>query len=509
MTPSSLLNQLDITAAVTAELGYTTKLLPIRTEQRILPHHIDRVVAIIEASLRQDRTAEPASVVLASKTKGSRPLNMWRLQDRVLYRALTDRLRVKLPEQLQQRGSHADFEAMPYNNELNTYIDCTDITAFYQYVDHDVLADELIAQTGDFHVVTALVELLGQVMGGRVGIPQVHDSSDVLGDTYIDPVRRKLIRAGYDAYCYADDFRVGCSTLGQARAALELCTSAAREIGLVLNDSKTYTYHRDTYAGTLNRRTVAEDSILTSMNLQEAAEMLLHGEYSDTDETLEPDFGQINDTTPSMDDEENSGAAFERNELVGGVWQVWENFPEHHRSQTFRQLLGEALPVLGSLGDVRPMNRLEDLLDAAPNLTPKIAAYLANLATRNSLDRSSVDRRMFGLVKSDRLSEWQMIWLAFAAASLQPNPFLAPVTSQMAEWLGDCVQTGSHILAAYAADALGQLKVGDGAVLAAARDRVTPEHRLPIMWALGRIDAELAETIADNGLERLMLPAQP
>lgn len=142
---------------------------------------------------------------------------------------------------------------MLHRNQSNAYIASTDITAYYQYIDHDVLADELIAQTGDFHAVTALTDLLHQVMGGRVGIPQVHSSSDILGDTYIDPIRRTLIRAGYDAYSYADDFRIGCHNLGSARAALELCSAAAHELGLVLNDAKTFTYGRDTYDQALGR----------------------------------------------------------------------------------------------------------------------------------------------------------------------------------------------------------------------------------------------------------------
>jgi hypothetical protein len=32
----------------------------------------------------------------------------------------------------------------------------------------------------------------------RVGLPQVHSASDVLGDTYIDPVRRRMLRKHAD-----------------------------------------------------------------------------------------------------------------------------------------------------------------------------------------------------------------------------------------------------------------------------------------------------------------------
>ena len=48
---------------------------------------------------------------------------MWRLQDRVLYRALVDRLKLKLPEDLQGRETHDEFERRPHQNPDNTYDD--------------------------------------------------------------------------------------------------------------------------------------------------------------------------------------------------------------------------------------------------------------------------------------------------------------------------------------------------------------------------------------------------
>lgn len=116
-----------------------------------------------------------------------------------------------------------------------------------------------------------------------------------------------------------------------------------------------------------------------------------------------------------------------------------------------------------------------------------------------------VGRKIDSLVRNDRLSDWQRLWLAHAASAIQGAIVPPPTT----EWLNDCVRAGSDILAAYAADALGQLKTGDFDALAAALNRVGAEHRLPIVWALGQLDADKAREIVDSELERLMLPAQP
>ncbi|MGE2772572.1 RNA-directed DNA polymerase [Rhodococcus sp. 1.20] len=515
MHRSVLLDELDLATAVTAELEYTTLLLPPLAVTGVLTFRSEQVTNLVRSALDQDVTATPASVVLASKTKGVRPLNQWRLQDRVFYSALVERLRLQLPNELQKRRSHAKFEAAPYANDVNEYICSTDITAYYQYIDHDVLADELIAQTGDFHAVTALTGLLEQIMGTRVGIPQVHDASDVLGDTYVDPIRRALIRAGYDTYVFADDFRIGCSSLGQARAALELCTNAARELGLVLNDAKTYTYKRETYLGTMNRLSTAESTLLEEMNLKVAADFLFPREYADRDKAspLEPDFSHIDGAVPGMDGEESvdDPRIDERNsDLVRAVWAAWENNTEARTHQTVRHLLGQALPALGTLGDEGPLSQVPNLLDTAPHLTPKIAAYLKNLDADDVLHSNRVDNLIYTLVRSDRLSEWQKLWLAYvlgspkAAHPFEPAP--DPRPPLIIEWLNDCVQSEHDALAAAAADSLGRLNVGDTDILTAAYGRVAPEYRLPILWALGKLDPDKAHKVAEGKYHRLVLP---
>lgn len=512
MDQSALIDQLDLTAAITTELVSTTRHLPRPPENSALNRPNLPVEKIIRAALEHNSVAERASVVLAVKPKGIRPLNVWRLQDRVFYRALTERIRAQLPGELQQRGTHADFEKAPHDNPANEYINATDITAFYQYVDHDLLADELIAQTGDYHSVTALIDLLGQVMGTRVGIPQVHTASDVLGDVYIDPIRRSLIRDGYDAYTYADDFRIGCSTLGQARAALECCASAAHDLGLVLNGVKTFTYSRDKYESTLNRRNAAQTSVLESMGLQAAADFFLMSSYDETGEHIETDLSHIDDTPAAQDDEENvkdDAVNPEQSALAQAVWQVWEHQSDTRDSQTVRQLLGEALPLLGINNGTHQIHFLEDILDVAPELTPKVALYLSNLASGTPFTGHLVDQHIHKLVHTDRLNDWQKVWLAYAAGSIRWD--FSPLGQdkhppKTVEWLDNCVASGSDALAASAADALGRLGVGDVEGLAQALGRVAAEHRPPIVLALGRLDRNRAVSVATGKLDRLLLP---
>ncbi|WP_153275355.1 RNA-directed DNA polymerase [Rhodococcus sp. P1Y] len=170
------------------------------------------------------------------------------LSDRVLYRALVTRISGRLPQHLLERETFGEFEAAPNAVDRSGYVVVLDVSAYYVYVDHDLLAQELIAQTGDGSAIDVLVDFLGNVMGRRVGLPQVSPVSDVLGDTHLDVVRRTLVRRGYQVTRYADDFRILTSTLGDARAALEECAAELYRLGLVLNEDKTRILTSENYA---------------------------------------------------------------------------------------------------------------------------------------------------------------------------------------------------------------------------------------------------------------------
>lgn len=504
MEHTDVLAELDLTSAVESELQATTRLLPLRADQQALAERMSDVERYVRSGLRKDPAGQLTSILFASKQRGARPLNVWRLQDRVLYRALTQRLSASLPEQVRLRPSHAEFASLPLSNPDSRFINVTDISSFYVYVDHDILADELIAQTGDYSAVMALTDLLGNVMGGRVGIPQVHDSSDVLGDTYIDPIRRTLIRAGYDTYTYSDDFRIGAENLGQARSALELCASAAMRLGLVLNESKTFTFGRETYQETLGAWSEAEQRILEEEQLVDEAEVL--GPYSDNGSVAPLNLHDLDLVEGGFDEDDAEGEVREDDErqgLVGRVWSIWANpKSENHRAPVVRQLLAKALPNLGEVDHTGPLGEIGELLRMAPDLTPAVANYLLALSEHGPGRRRSIRNQLHEIASADTLSEWQQVWIAHVAGRIRRTRTAPPYV----EWLEDCVRTEEGSLAAHAAEALGRLRYGDPRLLADTLDRVGEEHRPPIVWALGRLDAKLALSVANSAMDRLLLP---
>ena len=517
MLRGGLLDRLDLAKAVREELESSTRLLPPRLDYLALTPNAAKVETLIRSAISRNAKASLASVVFADKPgAGTRPLNVMHLQDRILYRAITNVLADALPPRFSARPAFGDFVREPLGNADTKYISKTDINSYYVYVDHDLLGDELIAQTGDEHAVAALTNLLEQVMGRRFGLPQVHKASDILGDTYIDPVRRRLRRAGYDVFTYSDDFRIGSQSLGAARLALEECAAEARVLGLVLNERKTFTYGRDKYVESLDsfsaaeRRLLQDEGPLLDVNL-----FLLADGYDDdveSDVSSEPILEGLDETESGFDDEGHpeptAGVSIsgdpeleQRARIARRVWHLWgDKASPDYNAPIMLDLLEKTLPVLGTAGERGPLHELSQLLRSAPGLTPQIASYLNQYAATGIEARSDVREALSDISDEDTLSVWQKMWLADVGGRIRRTSEPA----RYVEWLTRCVETGPDALAATAGAALGRLGYGDPEVLAQALNRVGGEWSPMIVWGLGQLNRDRAKDLSDKELDRLL-----
>jgi hypothetical protein len=444
----------------------------------------------------------------------------------VLYRALVDLIAEALPGHLRERQPIEAFRRAPLGVESATFISKTDVASYYSYVDHDLLADELTAQTGDELAIVALTELLESVMGRRVGIPQVHKASDILGDTYIDRVRRRLRRRGYVTFTYSDDFRIASTSLGSARSALEACATEARELGLVLNERKTYTYGRDKYEDSLGAFARAEQALFDDTDLT-AAEFKLLDQYSDEVPEVAPaDSGaalslgstplesSIDDSEVTEDDDstasDDSGVA-QRGAAAEKAWDIWlwedesEDVQSGIEASITQSLLARALPALGDAYVDGPLQSLPALLRLEPALTPQIVAYLINYCSHGPKARANVRAAIDGVLDQDILNTWQAMWIAYSLGYVRR--LRGRSSGRYLDWLNECVVHGPDSLAATAAASLGRLVYGESDVMAAAMDRVGAEWRQLVLWGLAKLDPVKAAELADGLLDRALVEA--
>ncbi|EUA26654.1 MULTISPECIES: RNA-directed DNA polymerase [Mycobacterium] len=538
-----MISGLDLTAALRTELTSHTRLLPKRLDYALLKKRQDQLRRWIEAQTKLAHWGGPADIVQAEKVHGTRPLAVMTIEDRTVYRALVDRLAQQLPDDLRHRQSNADFQRAPLDQTpAATYITVTDIASYYVYVDHDVLVDELTSQTGDYDAVEATGTLLDKVMGRGIGIPQVSTASDVLGDTYLDRARRNLIRRGLSVFRYADDFRLTASSLLDARRDLDVCGAEVYRLGLMLNDTKTFTNRRETYEANLSKFRDAEKRLFETAvdDEEEAAEdgvrlfglSLLVDSYSDELESGDDDDeGQDEDNEEEADgpqpdsdskdaseEQDSSEAATLSDSPLGDVdedetitdsdqaveadkarasaaakaWSLWLerhtpsldpwSFPPRvpEDDAVVRSLLGYALPILGSAGNTEVLDSLKRILDIEPSLTPQLCVYLENLP-------STTERREAGLRELDALlespvalSDWQRLWLAHALGAYAAPEEAKDHHSQRPHivWLSQQLRSDQSGVAATALATLGRL----GCRAAADEDLVRVVERVTAPW---------------------------
>jgi hypothetical protein len=501
----------NLEEAVRLELLSRNRLMPRRWDHVALANEPAAVAAALRPLVRRGPSGRVASIVLVDKDRrGARPLHMMTLVDRVLFRLLVDDLRPALPDHIRERWPIDAFRRAPLGVEGATHVVKTDVTAYFEYIDHEMLRAELLNQTGREPSVDSLMTLLASVHGRLVGIPQVHPCSDVLGDTYLDAVRRRLIRQGHPTFLFADDFRITADSLGRARDALEACSTEVRRLGLVLNERKTLTFRLATYQQSLDTYAEAEARLFEG---DDPFGLGFQSSYDEvqTDEPLtlgdQPLGGGLEDNEALTDDngrdpERDEDIAPERAAAAARAWDVWDE--ETEADPAIRQsLLGRALPTLGAIGDERPVRALSRLLGREPSLTPEVAVYLEAYANGGPRARMTVRRQIDALVDRDVLSLWQQMWIADIAGGLRR----ARDTHRYEEWLHECIRSDHPGLAATAAAAIGRIGRGDRASIAECVEKAEPEWRTLAYWGLVGVDADLAERVAENKIDRQLLTA--
>lgn len=518
--PSVVLAEVDYEAAVVGELSARNRFLPPSLSSLALIDYVKQLAARLETRMRSGFEPQPHDNVLARKSgRGSRPLPYIALEDRFVYRALVDVIEKRLPQGL-GRGDYEAFLQSPLKVEGCEYVLKADVAAYYQYVDHERLIDEVVAQTGDDLAVTAVVELLEAGSGRRFGLPQMHTASAVLADAYIDPIRRSLIRSGRRAFRYADDFRVPCADYSEALSALELIERSAYDLGLVLNEGKTSTPRRARYEQSLADVQVAENELFDAVGVDHggvaAFFAAIDSAYGGDDADAEDDTilrflpGEAHDETDPLEDlDDDLKPSSDQIAVAARVIEIWqgpEPFFAGWSGSVWSALLRKALATLESAEDPVGVDATIGLLVTESALTPQVCTYLIAVGRQ---EPRIVHRVLDELCRKDIVSVWQSLWIAYLAGSVPGG------TSNQVHvaWLRRQVESPHQAVAAEAALALARRRLLTVDMGARAYGQAAPAHRATAALALAAAHgAARTEFVPNDQLENWLatyVAAQP
>ncbi|MFL6163749.1 MAG: hypothetical protein ACJ74U_16205 [Jatrophihabitantaceae bacterium] len=408
--PADFVARLDITAAVVSETETWRNLLPPEPWVEVVKRDISGLTEYVAARLEAGAYNAVGITANARKgLRGTRPIAIVGIGERIAYRALCDYVLQGQPSAARERDDYRKFAKGPIDaayagmkrqvglrlgDSKFSHLVEADIAAFYQYVDHGVLQKELEMQTGKIGGVQYLVELLGELQGASYGLPQLLDASDALSEVYIRIMERDIVRRGLQVWRYNDDFRVGTTSYSDSEDVIEQLADAAHSIGLVLNEYKTHTIRFISY-------------------------MLRHvsPEVAKSDEPFDPEDVQV-EPEYELDDDESAAEAegtLKRLDLPPG---------DEDRIDLKALSVDDLRQIRGAVNTLRRLKRPEalprvvHLFIFAPSLTPRLCEYLADLYAMNMTE---VERIWDALSKEhgEKLSEWQVLWLIDIARRLK------------------------------------------------------------------------------------------
>lgn len=401
----SVLSQLDLAIALEQEIGDSSQSLPTPFVDLAVRERVDEVSEWFGAQARQGKPLAPQQIIGVGRGRhGLRPAGALGLYERTLYRAFVQEACMQFPPLSRDNDTFEAFQKAPLDVPDAQYILETDVSSYYEYVDHERLHSEMLDQGSSFESATRVIDWLGEVTGRGFGLPQTIAPSHPLGEIYIDIMERRLIREGYRVFRYADDFRFALTDYDDVLRATESSFLAARDLGLVLNDSKTYAPKRDQYMKYLNRPAELMESISAS---------------------AEADLGGWNEYTSEVESPEDAEIKQEAAHQLLDYWVRESEDDEYQRSREAHitsRLLGQSIGVMAALEDPYAVGATRGILSFERVHTARLCSYLIDAS---SPWPDAAAEAVLEALKIKGMTQWQHLWLLQVAIFNNPLASLA------------------------------------------------------------------------------------
>lgn len=398
----STLDAFDFEKATVAEAQAWRNLLPPEPWLEVVGKYPNKFADYARLRLEAGVANGPAVVSRARKPhQQTRPVPVVGIPERISYRTLCDQVLTarapadRSPEAYQEfiagpiRAAFDGKQFMRLSDARIRYVVESDITAFYEYVDHSRLLDELQLRTSAVELPRYLVRLLTEVQGRPFGLPQLLDPSDELSEVYARIVERELRRRGIDVWRYNDDFRLAASTYDEAQAHVEALAREASAVGLVLNENKTRITKFTNYFW---------------KNWTEPP--------SEGDVEFKPELIKILSDYGELDDGELAQVARETFARLRSRPGTPKHLDPAVLSSDDNHALSRAIGILTKQADSFGLADVARLFEYAPYFSHRLGTYLVALHNAGT----DVGLTWDALVaRSDFFNAWQRVWLVYIA----------------------------------------------------------------------------------------------
>jgi hypothetical protein len=360
-----LLDRLNFSSAVEGAAPAKGEFFPSRLEAEAALADLDSYVKSVDAQFRASYESPGAETVWVPRLRpGYRPVPHLPFLERVLFQALTDLLARELSDDSERlnlrslsepdQGERRNFERLPLEDDEIKFVALADVASYYEYVDHDHLARDIVDWTSDVDLADGISQTLVTLVGRQFGIPQGPRPSDLLADLYLSAVDRIHARSGVKAWRYNDDFLIGAKGKEHALLLLRDLETSLRGRGLVLNHEKNRVVDRVTYEEWVDSLTqrLAEATI-------ENIAVTFYGFDPDAFSAFE-----ISDADP---------------ELVEKLFKQAMEDTEPDPYRVNARILQQALPVLAKEYSLAPLECLEELATDWRAHSRHVSLYLREL----------------------------------------------------------------------------------------------------------------------------------